>query len=103
MSQNVISNILAEEEKAAALMLDAQNSANEIVKNAESLAAEAERKAAVENRARFQQVLDERRRQVELALQRQNGDASRPAQSIDEDLINEAIKYVVQEVKRGNR
>ena len=40
MSQNIFDSILAQEEKAAAFLLDAQHSANEIAQNAEATAAE---------------------------------------------------------------
>ena len=104
MSQNIFDSILAQEEKAAAFLLDAQHSANEIVKNAEATAAEEEREAAIHNRALFQQMLEERRQSVEKRLE-----ANREAQAkqladsmkIAQAKLAQAVDHIVSEVLNG--
>ena len=69
MTSDILQNILSEEAQASEIHLEAQQTANEIVKNAEARAGDEERKAAVENRALYQRLLEERRLRVEQQLQ----------------------------------
>ncbi|MGI6725925.1 MAG: hypothetical protein ACOX62_07005 [Christensenellales bacterium] len=104
MSQNIFDTILAEEAKAEALLLDAQHSANEIVKNAEATAAEQERRAAIDNRALLQQMLEERRQAVEKHLET---DRAAQAKQLEDSMniaqakLAQAVDYIVSEVLNG--
>lgn len=104
MSEEVLNIILEEEKKAAALLQDAQGSVNEIVKNAESQAADTERKAAVEHRALYHSLLEERRFRVEQLLK--DGQADNVSRAADEIVKAEgrlapAARYIVDEVLHG--
>ncbi len=106
MSLDILQNILAEEKLANEAVLDAQKSANETVKNAESAVLDQERRAAVGNRALHQKLLDDRRAQVEreLAVRRQEG-----LKRIDSlvgkavEHLPEAVEYILGEVLNGRR
>ena len=106
MSLDILQNILAEEKLADKAVLDAQKSANETVKNAESAVLDQERKAAVGNRALHQKLLDDRRAQVEreLAGRRQEG-LKRMENLIGKAAGNlpEAVEYILGEVLDGRR
>lgn len=106
MSLDILQNILAEEKLADEAVLDAQKSANETVKNAESAVLDQERKAAVGNRALHQKLLDDRRAQVEreLAGRRQEG-LKRMENLIGNAAGNlpEAVEYILGEVLDGRR
>ena len=101
MAFEILSNIREEEKKASALLLDAQNSANEIVKNAETLAADEERRAAVENRALYQRLLEERRLVVSGLLEDRQSDEKEKVEASIKDAqsrLSEAIGSIVNEV-----
>ncbi len=106
MALDIFDSIRQAEEQAKALVLDAQNSANEVVKNAESAAAETERKAAVRHRALYQQLLDKRREQVAgtlLELEQQAKQHTEREFRQAESKLEEAVAFVVHEVFNGNR
>ena len=101
MAFEILSNIREEEKKASALLLDAQNSANEIVKNAETLAVDEERRAAVENRALYQRLLEERRLVVSGLLEDRQSDEKEKVEASIKDAqsrLSEAIVSIVNEV-----
>jgi vacuolar-type H+-ATPase subunit H len=104
MAFEILSNIREEEKKASALLLDAQHSANEIVKNAEAHAAEKERKAAVENRALYQRLLEEHRALVTGKLMALQSDEKAKAEASIRDAqsrLSIAVKSIVSEVLHG--
>ena len=101
MAFEILSNIREEEKKASALLMDAQNSANEIVKNAETQAADEERRAAVENRALYQRLLEEHRLSVTEQLMDLQSDEKDKAEASIKDAqsrLSEAIGSIVNEV-----
>lgn len=101
MAFEILSNIREEEKKASALLMDAQNSANEIVKNAETQAADEERRAAVENRALYQRLLEEHRLSVTEQLMDLQSDEKDKAEASIKDAqsrLSEAIRSIVNEV-----
>lgn len=106
MTNQVLSNILEEEKKAADLIKEAHQSANELVKNAEARVTEAERTAAVEHRALYQQILRERREKVSLAIK--DEESGLPS-SVDSSLnvsgekLQKAIDAIVEGVLHGHR
>lgn len=106
MALEIMQLIMAEEETANQLLRDAQQSANETVKNAETKAQEQERQAAVNHRSLYQQVQDERRKQVSGLLKAQSSRrqeqadiASRQAQ----EHLPQAVNYIMNEVLHGHR
>lgn len=104
MSENILNSILEEEKKAAGLLLDAQLSANEIVKNAEARAAETEREAAVAHRALYQQALEERRQQVEARLAQTRGSQAEERKAFADEAgkkVSETAAWVASEVLHG--
>ncbi|NLW21388.1 MAG: hypothetical protein GXY84_08490 [Clostridiales bacterium] len=105
MSINPFDGIREAEAQAQALVLDAQNSANEVVKNAESQATETERQAAVAHRALYQQLLQQRREQVEGSLEglAEQARADMEVQvKLAEGRVPEAVAYLVNEVLDGH-
>lgn len=106
MALDVLSLIEQEEKKAAQLLHEAQQAAGEIIKNAETQVLEEERKAAVDNRALYHQVLSEHKMLVEsqLVTEKNESDqlmASSLAQA--QTRLPDAVSYIVTEVLRGNR
>lgn len=106
MTFDVLNKILEEEKKASESVADAQQSANEIVRNAEAQAAEEERKATISNRALFQKVLDEHRAKLAIDLN-EGKTAGEPAANEEikaaEGKVAEAVDFVLHEVLNGNR
>ena len=101
MAFEILSNIREEEKKASALLLDAQQSANEIIKNAETLAADEERRAAVENRALYQRLLEEHRLSVTEQLMDLQSDEKEKAEASIKDAqsrLSEATRSIISEV-----
>ena len=101
MAFEILSNIREEEKKASALLLDAQQSANEIIKNAETLAADEERRAAVENRALYQRLLEEHRLSVTEQLMDLQSDEKDKAEASIKDAqsrLSEATRSIISEV-----
>lgn len=106
MTGDILQNILNEESQAAAAHLEAQQTANEIVKNAESRVGEEERKAAVAHRALYQSLLDERRKQVDARLlSQQQAEQEKVSVQIEQARVNldQAVSYIVNEVINGHR
>lgn len=106
MANTVLNDILVEEKKAAELLKEAHQSANELVKNAESQATEAERKAAVENRALYQKLLEDRRNQVNASLQKDEGrqsDMDTISLSMSREKLQTAVDAIVEGVLNGHR
>lgn len=106
MTFDILNKILEEEKKAQESVSDAQQSANELVRNAEAQAAEEERKAAISNRTLFQDIIDERRAAILSSLQEAKA-MSNPDESAEikaaEGRVNEAADFVFREVLNGNR
>ncbi len=106
MANQVLNNILEEEKKAADLLKEALQGANELVKNAEAQATEAERKGAVEHRALFQSILEERRKKVERTLKDQQTsqpNADQAALNASKARMGEAVDAIVEGVLNGHR
>lgn len=106
MTSDILQNILSEEAQASEIHLEAQQTANEIVKNAETRAGDEERKAAVENRALYQRLLEERRLRVEQQLQNQQQKNQQEASAHIKAAgvnLDKAVQYIMQEVVHGNR
>lgn len=106
MANDIMIAIKQAEEQAQLLLQDAHQSANEIIKNAETQAAQAEREAAISSRDLFAQLLKEREDQVQQKLQASQGPQG--AQQVEElsqanKLLQDAVSYIVQEVLHGNR
>ena len=68
MSLELLNSIQEAEARADAERNDAQREAREIIKGVDDACLENERRAAVEHRALFQAVLEEKKKQVELKL-----------------------------------
>lgn len=106
MAFDILDTIREQERKAEALLHEAQQSANEIVKNAETQAADAERKAAIAHRALYQRILEDRRIQVEQALQ---ADQAQVVEQTRQEVqqasarLPDAVDYIVKEVLHGRR
>jgi vacuolar-type H+-ATPase subunit H len=106
MSLEIIQIILAEEKQAAAALQEAQQSANDTVKNAESAVLDQERKAAVDNRALYQKLMEEKRAQVERELaekRRENLKKIDHYIKISSGNVPKAIDFIVGEVINGRR
>lgn len=106
MAFDVLNIIKIEEQKASELLQEAQQAANDMIKNAETKAIEDERKAAVDNRALFQQILDERKTQVEAQLkeqQAQKREALMTQVNEAKARVADAAQYIISEVVNGNR
>ena len=106
MAFDVLSIIKTEEQKASELLHEAQQAANDMIKNAETKAIEDERKAAVDNRALFQQIMDERKTQVEAQLkeqQAQKREALMTQVNEAKARVADAAQYIISEVVNGNR
>ena len=105
MAFDVLNIIKIEEQKASELLQEAQQAANDMIKNAETKAIEDERKAAVDNRALFQQILDERKTQVEAQLkeqQAQKREALMTQVNEAKARVADAAQYIISEVVNGN-
>ena len=83
MIEEVFLAVREAEERAEASMQQARMDARDILKEAESVAVENERDAARENRLLFQKILEQKREEVQLTLDKQN------AESID--LLNKRL------------
>ena len=106
MTNQVLFDILEEEKKAADLIREAHQNANELVKNAEAKATEAERTAAVKRRALYQQILQERREKVSLAIKGEDVSLPPSAKSslnISDETLRKAVDFVVEGVLNGHR
>ena len=68
LSLELLKSIQEAEARAEAERTNAQREAREIIKGVTDACTENERRAAVEHRALFQSILDERKSQVELTL-----------------------------------
>jgi vacuolar-type H+-ATPase subunit H len=68
MALDILKTILAEEQRANDAIIEAQQNANETVKNAEASILEQERQAAVDNRALYQRLMEESRTQIAREL-----------------------------------
>ena len=71
MAFDVLSISKTAEQKASELLHEAQQGPNDMIKNSETKAIEDEHKAALEIRAWFQPILDQRKTQVEAQLKAQ--------------------------------
>lgn len=106
MAFDVLSRIEEEEKKAAQLLNEAQQAAGEIIKNTETQVLEEERRAAVDNRAMYHQVLSEHKMLVESQLLAEKTETDK---QIAKDLkdaesrMSDAVRFIVSEVLRGNR
>ncbi|NLX82661.1 MAG: hypothetical protein GXZ04_02440 [Clostridiales bacterium] len=106
MAFDVLSIIKDEEQKASKLLHEAQQSANDMIKNAESKAIEDERKAAVDHRALFQSILDERKTQVEAQLKTQQTETRAALTAVvqqAQDRVADAAQFIINEVINGHR
>ncbi len=106
MSLDILQIILDEEQRAASALQEAQRSADDVVKNAETSALEKERKAAVDSRTLYQRLIEEKRVQAEndLAEQRMKnqkriGDYIRSSSGN----LDKAVEYILSEVLNGAR
>lgn len=106
MALEMMQLIMAEEETANQLLREAQQSANEMVKNAETTAALQERQAAVDQRANYQQLLDQRREKVEALLLAQSTQRQEQAGQLSKQAaqhLPQAVDFIVKEVLHGHR
>jgi vacuolar-type H+-ATPase subunit H len=71
MAENILQHILKAEQQADALLSEAQAEANEAIKGAQTAVREEERKAAVEHRALFRQIVESKRQEVQARLDAQ--------------------------------
>lgn len=107
MALDFLQNILDAEQEADAMLAEAQASAGEIIKNAQTVVREQERQAAVETRALHQQLVEKKRREIQKSLDSEvAARAERIASQIKkaEKNLPEAVLMIVQEVlQHGNR
>lgn len=68
MSLEILQSIQQAEEKAEEVRSDARKEAQEVIKSVETACAAAERSAAIEHRALYQQLLEQNRETVEKQL-----------------------------------
>ncbi len=106
MSLDILQTILNEEQRAASALQEAQQDANDIVKNAESSVLEKERKAAVDNRALYQKLMEEKRVQTERDLAEQRLRNQKNIQGYIKSAsgnLKKAVDYILDEVLDGRR
>ncbi len=106
MSLDILQTILNEEQRAASALQEAQQDANDIVKNAESSVLEKERKAAVDNRALYQKLMEEKRVQTERDLAEQRLRNQMNIQGYIKSAsgnLKKAVDYILDEVLDGRR
>lgn len=106
MALDVLSLIEQEEKKAAQLLHEAQQAAGEIIKNAETQVLEEERKAAVDNRALYHQVLSEHKMAVEATLLAEKTERDKKSAAFlaeAQSRLPAAVNHIVREVLRGTR
>ncbi len=87
-------------------MQEAQQSANDMVKNAESSVLERERKAAVDNRALYQKLMEEKRVQAERNLAEQRLKNQKNIEGYIKSAsgnLKKAVDYILGEVLNGRR
>lgn len=107
MALDFLQNILDAEREANVALAQAQASAGDLVKNAQSVVREQERRAAVEIRALRQQMLEKKREEIQQTLDSEA--AAREKQIADkmdsaEKNLPEAVKMIIEEVLRhGDR
>ncbi len=105
MSLDILQIILAEEKQAAEALQEAQQSANDTVKNAESAVLDQERRAAVDNRALYQKLMEEKRAQVERELKEKRRENRT---KIDEYIksasgnLPKAVDFILSEALNGH-
>lgn len=103
---DILQTILAEEETAAKVMVEATQSANETVKNAEALTLEQERQAAIHHRNIYQNLLEERKQQVQAYLAakaQQQEEAITGTLQLARDHLDLAANTIMGEVLHGHR
>ena len=106
MALEVLNNILQAEKLAAGIISEAEHSASEAVKNAETAVREQERQSAVQNRALYQQLIEEKRSQIAQVLDAQMVNRRQLTQTKvkqAEDKLDQAVSLIVDEVINGHR
>ncbi|NLE70057.1 MAG: hypothetical protein GX611_07695 [Clostridiales bacterium] len=106
MAFDVLSRIEEVEKKAAQLLQEAHQAAGEVIKNAETQVLEEERKAAVDNRALYHQVMSEHKMAVEASLLAEKVETDKQSAAVLEEAkarLPEAVDHIVREVLRGTR
>ena len=107
MSLELLKSIQEAEARAEAERTDAQREAREIIKGVTDACTENERHAAVEHRALFQSILDEKKTQVELELKRLAADQEQVRNEMmnaSQQRLSEAVDRIVKRVLNdGNR
>ena len=106
MSLDILQTILNEEQRAASALQEAQQDANDIVKNAESSVLEKERKSAVDKRALYQKLMEEKRVQTERDLAEQRLRNQMNIQGYIKSAsgnLKKAVDYILDEVLDGRR
>ena len=106
MSLDILQTILNEEQRAASALQEAQQDANDIVKNAESSVLEKERKAAVDNRALYRKRMEEKRVQTERDLAEQRLKNQKNIEGYIKSAsgnLKKAVDYILGEVLNGHR
>ena len=68
MANELLRAVQTAEENADLILQEAQRSARELIKNAEAEITEHERNVALEHRALYQSIMEERRRSVEARI-----------------------------------
>ncbi len=106
MALEILNNILEAEKLAAQTVSEAEHSASEAVKNAETAVREQERQSAVQNRALYQQLIEEKRSQIAQVLDAQMINRRQLTQTKvqqAEDKLDQAVSMIVDEVINGHR
>lgn len=107
LSLELLKSIQEAEARAEAERANAQREAREILKGVTDACTENERRAAVEHRALFQSILDEKKTQVELKLmqlasgqEQERNEMMRAAQQRLQTAADRIVKRVISD---GNR
>lgn len=107
MAENILQHILDAEKQADLMLAEAQAEAGEAIKGAQTAAREQERKAAVEHRALYRQIVEDKRQEVQAHLDAQEGTRRQAIESAIQAAqarLSQASDLIVQEVLAdGNR